>query len=710
MLKVNKNKIVEEALKVTRTHLNVVPGTFLSDRMPGWNGPSVNKLIALPVDEYDYPISTPDGAPFRANNVKHKSGYQPIPKENAEYAEDVFLDGVLIYEDTDDSEDHVKFVRRLDTYGLKKHIKSLTDFQHGMTPAAREYAAKSGDISGTKAKFKKYHANAVKELEARESNPNHPGHANDTSAFFANTPNDNLLMRHQAAKREVSNNLTNIDNAQHTHNIVAAKERAGEDYPVDTAHTSMMLNHYKNLHKHFSDNETHIHTEVRRRGLDELPHINEESNKAIEKKIHKGDDIGKPGKHFKQIAEKAAKRYGSKEAGERVAAAVMWKNLHKEEVFTGDNSNAAHTYHQYASHNRQKKFNALHNHDSQVAANYLTSAKNHNIAAEAIAKGAPEAHDYSLNAHHFDYEHNMINEDTLQESSYSRYATNDKIEATPTDAASAAVIGLKYSKLSRNTENPEQAADYKDYARRFYDTATRIKHKHTVARARLASEEVNITEDGNTIEVNSIRKALQYTIDNEPNGADIEVPTGGEITITPFAAQQLLALYPEDRFSDQELLDQLQEAVSTIYEVYGRDAVIDEDEDSDVMYHVIDKKTGLTVGKYKSKNRARNVQDRKDNEYGSYNHFIKAVKASPQGNVVSEDEDEDETYDHHDLAAIHKERSDKLKKAGEAEESSAHFHAMQLHARAAKLKTPEASKKANDYTSKNQLLSIKASL
>lgn len=47
------------------------------------------------------------------------------------------------------------------------------------------------------------------------------------------------------------------------------------------------------------------------------------------KKARAGKDIGKPGKHFAEIEAKAARRYGSKEAGERVAGAAMWKNLHK---------------------------------------------------------------------------------------------------------------------------------------------------------------------------------------------------------------------------------------------------------------------------------------------------------------------------------------------------------------------------------------------
>ena len=47
------------------------------------------------------------------------------------------------------------------------------------------------------------------------------------------------------------------------------------------------------------------------------------------KKAKAGGDIGKKGKGFQDVASKAAKEYGSKEAGERVAAAAMWKNAHK---------------------------------------------------------------------------------------------------------------------------------------------------------------------------------------------------------------------------------------------------------------------------------------------------------------------------------------------------------------------------------------------
>ncbi len=42
-----------------------------------------------------------------------------------------------------------------------------------------------------------------------------------------------------------------------------------------------------------------------------------------------GKDIGKPGKNFAKIEQKAAAKYGSKEAGERVAGAVLNKLRNK---------------------------------------------------------------------------------------------------------------------------------------------------------------------------------------------------------------------------------------------------------------------------------------------------------------------------------------------------------------------------------------------
>jgi hypothetical protein len=58
--------------------------------------------------------------------------------------------------------------------------------------------------------------------------------------------------------------------------------------------------------------------------------LSKEKKSEVVKKAKKGGDIGKKGKGFEKLADKAAKKYGSKEAGQKVAAAAMWKNIHEE--------------------------------------------------------------------------------------------------------------------------------------------------------------------------------------------------------------------------------------------------------------------------------------------------------------------------------------------------------------------------------------------
>ena len=59
--------------------------------------------------------------------------------------------------------------------------------------------------------------------------------------------------------------------------------------------------------------------------------LTKKEKSSVVKKAKAGKDIGKPGKGFEKVAKKAAKKYGSKEKGEKVAAAAMWKNI-KESV------------------------------------------------------------------------------------------------------------------------------------------------------------------------------------------------------------------------------------------------------------------------------------------------------------------------------------------------------------------------------------------
>ena len=49
-----------------------------------------------------------------------------------------------------------------------------------------------------------------------------------------------------------------------------------------------------------------------------------------EARFEKGEDVGGKGFEFKKIAKQAAKQYGSKEAGQRVAGAILKKVLNKE--------------------------------------------------------------------------------------------------------------------------------------------------------------------------------------------------------------------------------------------------------------------------------------------------------------------------------------------------------------------------------------------
>jgi hypothetical protein len=65
--------------------------------------------------------------------------------------------------------------------------------------------------------------------------------------------------------------------------------------------------------------------------------LSKKQKSDVVKKAKSGKDIGKKGKGFEKVAAKAAKQYGSKEAGKRVAAAAMWKNLKREGLDNGSN-------------------------------------------------------------------------------------------------------------------------------------------------------------------------------------------------------------------------------------------------------------------------------------------------------------------------------------------------------------------------------------
>jgi len=53
--------------------------------------------------------------------------------------------------------------------------------------------------------------------------------------------------------------------------------------------------------------------------------LTKKQRSALAKQAVAGEDIGKKGKNFGKVAEAAAKEYGSKEIGQKVAAAAMMK-------------------------------------------------------------------------------------------------------------------------------------------------------------------------------------------------------------------------------------------------------------------------------------------------------------------------------------------------------------------------------------------------
>jgi len=55
--------------------------------------------------------------------------------------------------------------------------------------------------------------------------------------------------------------------------------------------------------------------------------LTKKEKSEIVKKAKRGEDIGKPGEHFKDVVKKA-KKYGAKDP-EAVAGAALWKNIKK---------------------------------------------------------------------------------------------------------------------------------------------------------------------------------------------------------------------------------------------------------------------------------------------------------------------------------------------------------------------------------------------
>ena len=105
-------------------------------------------------------------------------------------------------------------------------------------------------------------------------------------------------------------------------------------------------------------------------------------------------DEGKPGKMFAKIADKAAKKYGSKEIGNKVAGAIRQKVLAKEEAEELDEGKMKELYTDMMSHADKKGYS---NPKQFTKADYETVGKKHGVSGGdvAIVAGHHTADSYS---------------------------------------------------------------------------------------------------------------------------------------------------------------------------------------------------------------------------------------------------------------------------------------------------------------------------
>lgn len=118
--------------------------------------------------------------------------------------------------------------------------------------------------------------------------------------------------------------------------------------------------------------------------------LSKKEKSKVVKQAKAGKDIGKPGKQFKDVAAKAAKEYGSKEKGEKVAAAAMWKNIKEEaelqELSTKKYKQAADAA-ERAKNAAIEKFDDAEHHDNVDAADQaMSDYKRHKKAQEFASK------------------------------------------------------------------------------------------------------------------------------------------------------------------------------------------------------------------------------------------------------------------------------------------------------------------------------------
>jgi hypothetical protein len=265
--------------------------------------------------------------------------------------------------------------------------------------------------------------------------------------------------------------------------------------------------------------------------------VHKMSGHEIAEKAHKGENVGHGG--FKKVEKAAEKEYGSKKAGERVAAAVMWKKYRKEETlleaYPSRHIPTTGSPNDYVRRSRTYRKFGLH-HIAQypeLLAQRLLKIRNKNRLVN-VTTGLQSP------VGSFIYNPAPIGEEALNEiKTYKGYGEKSTLEVNPTDQASALFLAKKYSELTENATTSEQKEQYARYTQRFFDVANRIKHASARNFPHAKHYHESIVED---IEADNAYEALRIAA-TEPEGIEIELATGATLFVTQQDAKELLSQY-----------------------------------------------------------------------------------------------------------------------------------------------------------------------
>jgi hypothetical protein len=148
---------------------------------------------------------------------------------------------------------------------------------------------------------------------------NYVNYASDGDVVnFADTIRERLnLIAHQAIENEKAIQL-GYDAVEDDVDVEGIEESTNELVEHINSLDEEQLNEYFDS---LSEEELELMEEL----LGEAKYGTKKGRHRLAMEIRAGKDIGKKGKNFEKVAEKAAERYGSAKRGRAVAAAAMWK-------------------------------------------------------------------------------------------------------------------------------------------------------------------------------------------------------------------------------------------------------------------------------------------------------------------------------------------------------------------------------------------------